>query len=85
MMMVGNDPTTPNALDERTIDGGERVRVTVNALGVPVLGGHPEVALNGLGHARGEFVMEDRPITSELGEQLVGKAIAPQRKIREID
>ena len=52
LMMVGNDADDAHALDERAVGGGERVGVAVDALGMPVLGGHPEVALDGLGDAR---------------------------------
>ena len=69
-------------LDERTVDGGERVGVAVNALGMPMLGRHPEVALNGLGDAVGELVMEDRPVTTQFGEQIIGKTVPPQRENR---
>jgi hypothetical protein len=65
-------------LDERAVNGGERVRVAVQSVGVPVLGGHPEVPLDGLGDAVGQFVVEERPVAAQLGEQIVGKAVAPQ-------
>ena len=52
LMMVGNDDHHAHGLDQRTVDSGERVGVAVNALRVPVLGRHPEVALDGLGDAR---------------------------------
>ena len=74
-----------HALDERPVDGRERVGVAVNALGVPVFCGHPEVALDGLGHSRREFVMKDRPVAAQLGEQVIGETIAPQREIGQVD
>ena len=41
-----------DGLNERTVDGSERVRVAMQPHGVPVLGGHPEVPLDGLLDAR---------------------------------
>ena len=74
-----------DGLDERTVDGGERIRVTVNPLGMPMLGRHPEVAFDRLGDAVGELVVEDRLLAAQLGEQIVGKSVPPQRRIRQID
>jgi len=67
-----------HTLDERPVGGGEGVGVAVDALGMSVLGGHPEVPLDGLRHAVGQLVVEQRPIAAQLGEQLVGKAVLPQ-------
>ena len=85
LMMVGNGAHRADALDERAVDGGERVGVAVNALGMPVLGRHPEVTFDRLGHAVGELVVEDRPFAAQLGEQIVGKTVPPQGRIRKID
>ena len=81
LMMVGKDPARADALDERAVDGGEGVRVAVNALRMPVLGGHPEVAFDRLGDAVGQLVVKDRPLAAQLGEQIVGKTVLPQRRI----
>jgi hypothetical protein len=48
---------------------------------MPVLGRHPEVALDRLGHAIGQLVVEDRPFAAQLDEQIVGKTVLPQRSI----
>jgi hypothetical protein len=53
----------------------------VNPLRVPVLGRHPEIPFDRLGDALGEFVVEDRPVAAQLDEQIVGKTVAPQRRI----
>ena len=74
-----------HSLDERAVDGGEGVGVAVDALCMPVLGGHPEVPLDGLGHAVSELMVKDRPLAAQLGEQLVGKSVPPQGGIRQID
>jgi hypothetical protein len=74
-----------NRLDERTVDGSERIRVAVNSLGMPMLGRHPEVALDGLGDAIGELVMKDRPLAAQLNEEIIGKTVPPQCGIRQID
>ena len=85
LMMVGDRSDDADALDERAVDGGERVGVAVDALGVPVLGRHPEVTFDRLGDTVGELVVEDRPLAAEFGEQIVGKTVPPQRRIRQID
>ena len=74
-----------NALDERAVGRGERVGVAVDALRVAVLGGHPEVAFDGLGDAVGQPVPEQGRVAPQLGEQVVGKSVPPQRGIRQID
>jgi hypothetical protein len=50
----------------------------VYALGMPVLGGHPEVPFDGLGHPIGQPMVKQGPIAPQLGEQLVGKTVPPQ-------
>ena len=74
-----------HGLDERAVGRGERFGVAVDAQGMAVLGGHPEVALQELGDSRGELVVEDRLLAAEPGEQFVGKSVAPQREIRQVD
>jgi hypothetical protein len=53
----------------------------VNALRMPVLGGHPEVAFDRLRDAFGQLVVKDRPVAAQLHEQIVGKTVLPQRRI----
>ena len=79
-MMVGAEPTTPDALDERAVGRGEGVGVAVDALGVPVLGGHPEVPLDGLGHAVGQLVVEDRPLARSSANRSSGKPFRHKAK-----
>ena len=83
-MIVGADPMTPDTLDQRPVDGGERIGVAVDALRVPVLGGHPEVPFDGFGDSIGELMVKDRTVTPKLGEQIVGKTVLPQGGIRQI-
>ena len=85
LMMVGAEPTTPTPWMSGPSDRGEGVGVAVDPLSVSVLGGHPEVPLDGLGHAIGELVVKERPLAAQLGEQLVGKTVLPQGGIRQID
>ncbi len=84
-MIVGADPMTPTPWMSGPSTAVKRVGVAVDALRVPVLGGHPEVTFDRLGDTVGELVMEDRPLAPELGEQIVGKTVPPQRGIRQID
>jgi hypothetical protein len=72
-------------LDERALAGGERIGVAVQPHSMPVLGCHPEIPLDGFLDTRCQPVAEQRSGAAKLGEQLVGKAIAPQCEIRQID
>ncbi len=85
LMMVGAEPMTPTPWISGPSAAVKRVGVAVDALGVPVLGRHPEVPLDRLGDAVGQLMVEDRPIAAQLGEQIVGKTVPPQRGIRQID
>ena len=85
LMMVGAEPMMPTPWISGPSAAVNAVGVAVDALGVPVLGGHPEVPFDGLGHTVGQLVVEERPVAAQLGEQLVGKSVPPQGGIRQID
>jgi hypothetical protein len=72
-------------LDKRSVHSGERFVVAVQPHGVPVLGGHPEIPLDGLLDTRCQAVAEQRSAAAQLAEHLVWKAVAPQSEIGQID
>jgi hypothetical protein len=52
--------------------------------GVSVLGGHPEIALDFLGDTGREIVVEKWSVSPQVGEQIIGKTVAPQGGIRKV-
>ena len=71
-------------LDERTVGGGEGFVVAVYPRDVGVFGAHPEFALDLVTHARGEFLVVDRRCLAEFGEDVIGKAAVPQRRVGQV-